>query len=75
MARLPQVNGQRVLRALRRVGWEVIRVHGSHHVLANENRPGETLVVPVYRRPLKKGTLADILDQASLSVEEFRKLL
>ncbi|MEX1253115.1 MAG: type II toxin-antitoxin system HicA family toxin [Dehalococcoidia bacterium] len=75
MARLPQVNGQRVLRALRRVGWEVIRVHGSHHVLANDDRPGETIVVPVHRRPLKKGTLADILERAKLSAEEFRKLL
>jgi len=75
MPRLPQVNGQRVLRALRRAGWEVIRKHGSHHIMVHPERPGVTIVVPVHRRPLKKGTLADILEQAGLSGDELRELL
>jgi hypothetical protein len=32
-------------------------------------------VIPVHRRPLKKGTLSDILEQAGLSVEDFKDLL
>jgi predicted RNA binding protein YcfA (HicA-like mRNA interferase family) len=75
MPALPQVNGERVIRALRRAGWEVVRMHGSHHVLAHPARAGETLVVPVHPRPLKRGTLADILERAGLTVNEFKDLL
>ena len=75
MPLLPQVKGERVIRALRRAGWEVIRIHGSHHVLARQDRPGDTLVVPVHSRPLKRGTLADILERAGLTADEFRDLL
>lgn len=75
MARLPQVDGHRTLRALRRAGWEVIRIRGSHHVLAHADRPGATLVVSVHRRPLKKGTLADILEHAGMTADEFKELL
>ncbi len=75
MPRLPRVKGERVIRALRRAGWEVIRVHGSHHVMTHPNRPGETVVIPVHRRELKRGTLADILEQAGLTTEEFKDLL
>jgi len=75
MARLPQATGQRALRALERAGWAVIRIHGSHHILRHPERPGATIVIPGHSRPLKKGTLADILEQAGLSADEFRKLL
>lgn len=75
MSSLPQVRGEHVIRALRRAGWEVIRIHGSHHVLAHAERSGDTLVVPVHSRPLKRGTLADILERAGLTVDEFKDLL
>ncbi|MBM3924556.1 MAG: type II toxin-antitoxin system HicA family toxin [SAR202 cluster bacterium] len=73
--RLPQVNGARVVRALRRAGWTVHRVHGSHHMLVNANRPDVTIVVPVHNRPVKKGLLSDILEQAGLSISELKDLL
>jgi len=75
MPKLPQVKGERVIRALRTAGWEVIRVHGSHHVLTHPERPGATVIVSVHPRPLKRGTLADILKAAGLTVEQFRELL
>ena len=75
MPLLPQVKGERVVRALRRAGWEVIRIRGSHHVLVHPERPENTLVVPVHPRPLKRGTLADILETAGLTVDEFKDLL
>ena len=73
--RLPQVNGARVVRALRKAGWEVERIHGSHHVLTHPDKPGRTIVVPVHPRPLKKGALADILETAGLSIRRLRELL
>ena len=73
--RLPQVGGARVIRALRRIGWQTDRVHGSHHVLTHVERPGSTIIVPVHARPVKKGTLSDILETAGISIREFRELL
>jgi predicted RNA binding protein YcfA (HicA-like mRNA interferase family) len=73
--RLPQVNGRRVIQALRKAGWRTHRVRGSHHVLVHPERPEITIVVPVHTRPMKKGALADILDQARLSIPEFIELL
>jgi predicted RNA binding protein YcfA (HicA-like mRNA interferase family) len=73
--RLPQVNEARIVRALRRAGWQTERVHGSHHVLVHPDIPGATIIVPVYPRPIKKGLLADILETAGLSIQQFRDLL
>ena len=73
--RLPQVNGARIIRALGRIGWERQRVRGSHHVLVHPDRPGETIIVAVHPRPVKKGPLADILQRAGLSIPEFIDLL
>jgi len=75
MPELPQVNGDRVLRALRRAGWYVHRITGSHHVLKNDSKPGRRVVVPVHRAPLRRGTLADILKQADMFADEFKELL
>ena len=52
------------------------RVSGGHYILKHEDRrPGE-VVVPYHRgRDLKRGTLASIIKQAGLTIEQFRKLL
>ncbi|MCZ6535054.1 MAG: type II toxin-antitoxin system HicA family toxin [Chloroflexi bacterium] len=64
-----------MVRALQRAGWQIDRIHGSHHVLIHAGKPNVTIVVPVHNRPIKKGILADILSQATLSIREFRDLL
>lgn len=73
--RLPQINGRRVVQALRKLGWQVHRIHGSHHVLVHPDKPAATIVVAVHVRPMKKGALADILEKAGLTVRQFRELL
>jgi predicted RNA binding protein YcfA (HicA-like mRNA interferase family) len=75
LGEIPQVSGARALRALNRTGWELARVQGSHHVLKHPERPGVRVVVPVHSRPLRRGTLADILKKAGLGLEEFKELL
>ena len=58
------------MRALRRLGWTVLRIHGSHHVLGHAD--GRTMVLPIHRgRPLKEGTIRGILKHAGLSEDEF----
>lgn len=74
MNKLPRgLSGDEVVRALQRVGFYVKRQKGSHVVLRRD-QPFAQVVVPAHRR-LDTGTLASILDGASLSVEEFEKLL
>ena len=67
MPKLPVVSGAEAMRALERLGFAVTRQRGSHLVL---RRGSAGCVVPNHRE-LKTGTLAGILKQAGVSVEEF----
>ena len=75
MTKVPSLNYDHVVRALRRDGWIVLRQRGSH-IRLQKQTPNETLklVVPAHR-PIKRSTLSHILKEARLSVEEFRDLL
>ncbi len=61
--------------ALQRDGWVVVRQRGSH-IRLQKHLPAETLklIVPAHR-PVKRSTLAHILKQARLTVDEFVALL
>jgi len=67
MPKLPVISGAEAVRALERLGFTVTRQRGSHLVL---RRGSSGCVVPNHRE-LKTGTLAGILKQAGVSVEEF----
>ena len=75
MTKVPSLNYDQVVRALRRAGWVVVRQRGSH-IRLQKHMPDETLklILPAHR-PIKRSTLAHILKQARLSVEEFNELL
>lgn len=72
---LPAVSGKEVIKALGAEGWSVKRIRGSHHILRHPTIP-DAIPVPVHgNRPLKPGTLGNILRTAGLSRSEFGKLL
>lgn len=74
MPPLPVLPGLRVVRALEKAGFEVVRVHGSHHVLRHPDGRGTS--VPVHRsQDVRVGTLRGILRDCRLTVEEFLSLL
>ncbi len=75
MPKLPQVNGERLLRALRKEGWQIDRTRGSPFILVHAKYPTRTIAVPVHNRPLKAGTLAAILKGADITPERLRELL
>lgn len=64
---LPIVSGAEAIRALQRLGFVVIRQRGSHVVL---RKGSQGCVVPNHRE-IKIGTLAGLLKQAGVSVDEF----
>ncbi|MBW1972270.1 MAG: type II toxin-antitoxin system HicA family toxin, partial [Deltaproteobacteria bacterium] len=65
----------KVINALKRDGWVVVRQRGSHIRLHKYTKEKKLkLIVPAHK-PIKRSTLAHILKQAELSLEEFLKLL
>ena len=76
MSFLPQVSGARVIRALQKDGFVLLRQSGSHAVLRHAVDLSRRAIVPVHAsKPVKPGTLRAILRGAQISVEEFVLLL
>jgi predicted RNA binding protein YcfA (HicA-like mRNA interferase family) len=58
------MTGKDLIKLLKKHGWELDRIGGSHHVLVKGNK---TLTVPVHgKKDLKKGTLEALLKQGGL---------
>jgi predicted RNA binding protein YcfA (HicA-like mRNA interferase family) len=75
MTRLPSLDYGKVIKALQRDGWVVIRQRGSHIRLHKQTRAEVLkLTVPAHS-PIKRSTLAHILKQAKITQEEFESLL
>ena len=75
MTKVPSLGYAEILRALQRGGWIIVRQRGSH-VRLHKRLPGELLKITVpAHRPVKRSTLAKILKQAHLTVEDFLDLL
>ncbi len=73
--KLPRVDCQRLIRALKRAGFEEQRQRGSHLHMRRES-DGKRVTVPVHKgRIVPIGTLRAILRDADISVDEFRELL
>lgn len=66
MQKRPVVSGERLLKVLVRLGYEVIRQRGSHVRLRKLTVAGDhNITVPMHDE-LAKGTLNDILTQVSI---------
>jgi predicted RNA binding protein YcfA (HicA-like mRNA interferase family) len=75
VSQLPAVTGKQLLKVLEGEGWYVKRIRGSHHILRHPTIP-DALPVPIHgNRPIKRGTLGNILRTAWISREEFQRLL
>lgn len=67
------VRAEQAIRAFEKLGYQVVRVRGSHYVLKHEEKG--VLIIPFHRGTVKAGILLDAVDKAGLSVAEFEKLL
>ena len=75
MTKVPSLMYEKVVRALQRDGWVVVRQRGSHIRLQKHLRNDTLkLTIPAHR-PIKRSTLAHVLKQARLSIEEFLNLV
>jgi len=64
-----------MLGALRRAGFLVVRVKGSHHFLRHKDDPRRETVIALHPGDLPAGTVRAILRQTKLSREDFARLL
>lgn len=75
MSKVPSLSYDRIVRALQRDRWVLVRQKGSHLRL-QKRLPEEILKVTVpAHRPVKRSTLAHILKEARLDLDTFLALL
>lgn len=74
MSRLPAPTGARLVKALCKLGFEVIRTKGSHLFLRHAD--GRCTVVPVHRgETIGRGLFAQILRDCELDRDELEEQL
>ena len=74
MTKLPNLTGQQLISALRKAGFDVIRVRGSHHFLRHSD--GRSTVVPVHRgETIGPGLLSKILRDCDIARADLLELL
>jgi predicted RNA binding protein YcfA (HicA-like mRNA interferase family) len=70
VTKLPQLSHERLVRALERHGFRILR-QGKHISMTD----GRSIVIIPRQHVIKPGTLRHILDAAGLGVEELKELL
>ncbi|HEX9048711.1 MAG TPA: type II toxin-antitoxin system HicA family toxin [Verrucomicrobiae bacterium] len=74
MPRLPRLRGRELVTALRRAGFVVLRVKGSHHFL--QHADGRCTVVPVHAgETIGPGLFNKILKDVEMEIHEFEQWL
>ena len=75
MSKVPVTNYNKVISALKRDGWVVVRQRGSHIRLQKHlNEEVLKITVPAHS-PIKRSTLSHILKQARIQLDKFIDLL
>ena len=74
MTTLPSLTGKELLVVLKKAGFVVLRVKGSHHFIQHDD--GRSTVVPVHSgETIGPGLFAKILRDCDLDREQFQALL
>jgi predicted RNA binding protein YcfA (HicA-like mRNA interferase family) len=74
MTRLPTLHSRKIIQALEKAGFVFHRQTGSHFIMRH-TITRQTTCVPKHGKDVKRSLMKDILGQAGLTEEEFRKLL
>lgn len=71
---LPALRSQKVIKVLKKIGFENARQTGSHLILVNKTTK-KIIPIPIHNKDIKRGLLLSIIKQANLTIEAFVKLL
>jgi len=74
MSKAPSLTGKTVIAVLKRAGFEVARIRGSHHLMKHPD--GRTTVVAVHAgEHVGPGLFNKILNDCEMTRDEFLELL
>ena len=74
MSYFAAINGKDLIKALEKIGFNVIGIKGSHHFL--QHNDGRCTVIPVHgKETIGKGLLAKILRDCEISRDDLHNLL
>lgn len=74
MSKFPSVTGAELIKALGKVGFEVVRIKGSHHRV--EHSDGRRSTIPVHgKETLGPGILLKILRDVEMTRDDLLPLL
>ncbi len=74
MTKVPSLSYEKLIKALQRDGWVVVRQKGSHIRLQKHiKKEVLKLTIPAHK-PIKRSTLSHILKQARISVDQLKLL-
>lgn len=74
MPKLPIVSGNEIIKALEKIGFQVVRQKGSHVRMKHEDN--RIVTIPVHsNKSVGKGLLRKILRDTELTIEQFQELL
>ena len=74
MTRLPTLHPRKIIQALEKAGFVFDRQTGSHYILRHPITR-HTTCVPKHGKDVKRSLMKAILQQASLTEDQFRELL
>lgn len=75
MTKVPSLDYRKIVFALHRAGWVIVRQKGSH-IRLQKHLHDEVLKITVpAHKPVKRSTLSHILKQARLRNEDFLNLI
>ncbi|HNR12908.1 MAG TPA: type II toxin-antitoxin system HicA family toxin [Thermodesulfobacteriota bacterium] len=74
MSTLPAVTGNRLIKALKKLGFDVVRTKGSHHFLKHPD--GRCTIVPSHAgESVGRGLMAQIMRDCEITAEDLKKIL
>jgi predicted RNA binding protein YcfA (HicA-like mRNA interferase family) len=74
MTSIPAITGHRLIKALKKLGFEVVRGKGSHHFL--QHADGRCTTVPTHSgETIGRGLFAQIRKDCEITMEELKKVL
>ncbi|MBC8186310.1 type II toxin-antitoxin system HicA family toxin [candidate division KSB1 bacterium] len=75
MAKLRELSTREVQKRLKKLGFRFYRQGKGSHEIWTRDEDGKIIPVPSYKgKNIRKGTIAAIIRELELSVEEFMKL-
>jgi len=73
MTKLSPLKSREVISKLKKIGYIVDHVSGSHYIMYGP-KIRSRIPVPHHTKDIKTGTLRSIINQTGLSVEKFMKI-